>query len=116
MIQSELRGLLNLLGIVIWGDFADMTMYRCHGKLILFGKTRPEKPPSDLQVEQRAKFSAAVDAWNGLTQDQRDTWELATRRLSLCLHGWNLYLHWQLTDDTSAIQTIERQTGLTLLA
>lgn len=114
MIQADHK-LVNFLGTVIWGDLADFTLYRCKGRLIMFPKTRPEKPPSILQTYQRQKFTAAYQQWNALTPDQRAAWETATRRLSLCMHGYDLWMHWQLTQDTSAIRTIERQTGLTLL-
>lgn len=115
MPVQDKRALLSLFGFMIWGDFGPLTMYRSkRGKIVAFAKTYPTGPPSDKQIEQRAAFSAAAIAWNALTSSQRDQWHLAAARASLCAHGYDLWIHWQLTADTSAIETLERQTGTTL--
>ena len=114
-IQDD-RRLFSLWGFVIWGDFGPLTMYRSkRGKIVTFAKTYPAKPPSELQLEQRAAFSTAAQAWRALTAGQRAQWELASRRASLCMHGYDLWIHYQLTGDTSAIETLERQTHTSLL-
>ena len=114
-LQDE-RQLLSLLGFLIWGDLGPLSMYRSkRGKIVVYAKTWPHKPPSPKQLEQRALWSAAAIAWNTLTDPQRQQWHLAASRASLCLHGYDLWMHWSLTADNSAIQTLERQTGTTLL-
>lgn len=116
MAVQDQRRLFSLLGFLIWGDLGPVTMYRSkRGKIVWFAKTRPGKPPSDKQLEHRAAFTAAAQAWRALTDTQRTQWELASRRASLCMHGYDLWIHYQLTADTSAIETLERQTDTTLL-
>jgi len=106
----------NYLGFVAWGDIANLTMYRTRrNKLLLFPKTRPAKPPSDLQLQQRAQFTSAKDDWLALAPAERKQWATAAARASLCCTGYNLFLFWKLTADDSAIQTLERQTHTSLL-
>lgn len=107
---------LFIWGYTAWGDFANLTLYRGHRcELIVFAKTWPDKPPSAHQLDQRAAFQAAAQAWSALTPAKRENWRLAAARTSLCATGYNLWMHWHLTGDNSAIETIERQTGLDLI-
>lgn len=108
--------LFNLFGLVAWGDLGPLTMYRRpDGRLVIFSKTWPDKPPSPAQAAQRTLFSAAATAWRALNASQRAQWAAAAARSSLCMTGYNLFLHWALTGDDLAIRTIQRQTRTTLL-
>ena len=110
-------GLLSLLGLVAWGDIGELTTYVSkRGKIVWMFKTYPHKPTSPLQKERRDAWSAAAAAWNALTPAQRQQWDLATRRASLPLHGFNLWMHWSITHDDQCIRTLEHQTNTTLLA
>lgn len=110
------RSLYTVLGWVIWGDLGPVTIYRNRkGKVVAYAKTYPAKPPTDDQLTQRQKFCDAAAAWQQLSPDTRRQWELATRRGSLCLNGYGLFVHWYTTDDDEAIATLERQTNTTLL-
>ena len=105
-----------MLGLLAWGDLDGLTWYRNkRGNVVVIAKTWPEGPPSDAQLEQRAKFKAAVDAWKALTAATKHEWKTAASRAWLCMHGCDLFLHWKLMADDAAIRTIERQTGTTLL-
>jgi len=108
--------LFTVLGFVIWGDFADLTMYRSkRGKVVWFKKTWPDKPPSEKQLAWRDLWKTAIADWNALTPAARNQWDLASRRASLCMHGFDLWIHYSLSDDDTAIRTLERQTHTTLL-
>ncbi len=109
--------LFSIFGFVIWGDFGPLTLYRDkQGKIVAFEKTWPDKPASPLQTIQRQRFADAAAAWQSLTFTARGQWETASRRASLCMHGYDLFVHWHLSADDQAIKTLERQTGTTLLA
>jgi hypothetical protein len=108
--------LYTVLGSVIWGDLGPVTIYRDkQGKVVAYAKTYPAKPPSPAQIAQRQAISDAAAAWQSLTPENRAQWELASRRGSLCLNGYALFVHWTLTQDTQAIRTLERQTHTTLI-
>lgn len=112
MAVQPTPNLFTILGFVIWGDLGPLTIYRSkRGKLVWLQKTWPTKPPSDKQIAWREKWKDAATAWNDLTATQRYHWDLATRRASLCMHGYNLWIYWHLTEDDSTIDTLERQTG-----
>jgi len=116
MAYEPQPNLFNLLGFVIWGDFADITMYRSHhGKVVWFKKTWPDKPASPKQLAWREHWKTAAAAWKAASAATRQQWDLATRRASLSLHGYDLWMHWQLTGDDQAIETLERQTHTELL-
>jgi hypothetical protein len=116
MPHQNAKRLFTCLGFVIWGDLGPTTIYRNkRGKVVFFAKTWPHKPPSPAQTVQRQRFIAAAIAWQTLTPSQRDEWHEATRRASLCMHGYDLFVHWFLSQDDAAIRTLQRQTGTTLL-
>ncbi len=116
MAHQRLDHLFTVLGFVIWGDLGPTTIYRNHrGLVTFFNKTWPHKPPSPEQVIQRAKFTDAATAWQSLTRQEKDQWHKATRVACLCMHGYDLFVHWYTSGDTAAIRTLERQTGTTLL-
>jgi hypothetical protein len=107
--------LFNLLGFVLWGDLADLTMYRSHrAKLVVFAKTYPDTTPSEDQLTCRTAFKAAATAWKALTHAQRLQWYTAAAHASLCATGYNAYLHFKLKPDAQALATLARQTGTTL--
>jgi len=110
------QSLFTVFGWVIWGDFGPTTIYRTRkGKMVLYAKTYPNEPASAAQITQRQRFTDAAAAWQALTAEQRQQWDLATRRASLCLNGYGLFVHWQTSNDDRAIATLERQTDTTLL-
>lgn len=116
MAKQPATNLFTYFGFVIWGDLGQLTLYRNkQGKVVVFQKTWPDKPPSDLQNAQRARFTAAAEAWADLSDANRAQWELASKRACLCMHGYDLFVHWQMMQDDAAITTLERQTNTTLL-
>jgi hypothetical protein len=117
MAHQTLDHLYTCLGFVIWGDLGPTTIYRNkRGLVVFFDKTWPDKPASPAQTVQRQKFIDAAAAWQNLLAAQRRQWETATRRASLCMNGYDLFVHWSLTNDADAIHTLERQTGTLLLS
>jgi len=116
MPHEPQTALFNVFGFVLWGDFADLTMYRSkRGKVVWFMKTWPHKAASEKQLTWRALWSTASAAWRVLPYSTRQQWMLAARRASLCLHGYDLWMHWNLTGDDAAIATLEHQTNTQLL-
>lgn len=116
MAKQPAKHLYSIFGFLIWGDLGPVTMYRNkQGKIVAFSKTWPDKPPSAEQEAQRLIFTEAAADWQTLTACQRGEWETASRRASLCMHGYDLFVHWKCCGDDQAIQTLERQTGTTLL-
>jgi hypothetical protein len=116
-MKTQVTGLLNFFGVIIQGDFADITCYRSkNGTLIWFPKAPPRKPPSELQIDQRDKWSDIIENWVELPQATRDKWELVCQRESLWISGINLYIWWRCSLDDSIIHTLERHTGITLIS
>ena len=116
MAKTPDHNLFSYLGFVIWGDLGPLTLYRNRkGKVVVFQKTWPDKPPSEKQLVQRARITAAAAAWWELTTAARAQWEIASRRACLCMHGYDLFVHWHMLADDETIQTLERQTKTTLL-
>ncbi|HDZ22775.1 hypothetical protein LCGC14_1469940 [marine sediment metagenome] len=115
-MKSQLTKYLNFLGIGIQGDLDGITCYRSsRGALIWFPRAPPEKPPSELQIWQRERWRAILDDWNALPASTRSDWMLITERASLYIHGLNLYLWWRCSQDDTVIETLQRQTGITVL-
>jgi len=112
----KLRNLLSVLGLVTWGDIGPLTCYRNkRGNLVFYAKAPPTSPASPAQQIYRDRWRAAATAWNGLTPDARARWELASKRASLYITGYNLFVHYHTTGDAGAVHTIEGITGLDLI-
>jgi len=115
MAHQPPRTLFNFLGLVSWGDIADLTIYRNkRGKLVWLKKTWPDKPPSPTQIIQRDRLIAAATDWRRLTRDQQQQWHTAARRASLSMHGYTLFVSFHMRPDPRALQTLARQTSTTL--
>lgn len=112
----KLHNLLSILGFVTWGDIGPLTCYRNkRGALVFYAKAPPTSPASPLQLIYRNKWRAAAIAWNALSPDVRARWELASKRASLRITGYNLWIYYHTTGDAQAIETVEGITGLDLL-
>jgi len=116
MPHQPRNALFSIFGFVVWGDFGPTTIYRNkQAKIVFFNKTWPHKPPSPAQTTQRQRMTDAATAWQQLAPSTHQQWETATRRASLCMHGYDLFVHWHLTQDHDAIHTLENQTRTQLL-
>lgn len=62
--------------------------YRPHGEVpyIAVRRIKPHNPQTETQQANRNKFAAAWTAWNGLTDDQKQEYIEAARRLGLRPH------------------------------
>lgn len=108
--------ILQIMGLSIQGDLDGITCWRSkRGAVIWYPKAPPTKPPSALQTQQREKWRAILDDWLALSDSVRANWMLITQRASLSLHGLNLYIWWRCAEDDTIIQTLERQTGISVL-
>ena len=107
--------LFRWLGFNSQGDLGGWTFYTSKDKgLVFFPKSPPLKPPSYLQTVQRNKWRLAATVWRAYTTAQQDLWERAAIAAHLWITGYNLFMFTILTADRSYLQTIERQSGITL--
>lgn len=105
-----------LLGRNLTGDLGPFTIYTSRrAGTVWFLKSPPQKPPNLNQIHQRNRFRMAARAWKALTQETRDAWNLACRRSGLYVHGYNLWIFWQLRRLRPHLATIEHQSGIQLL-
>lgn len=105
----------SFLGLRPTGDLGPNTWYtKRRGTIVFFPRSPPKQPPTDRQIRQRQNFTLAAAAWQSLTPATRAAWELATKRLSLSLNGYNLWTWYFHSRDDRAIATIARQSSLDL--
>jgi hypothetical protein len=106
-----------LLGTNVQGDVGPLTCYTSTpGRTVYFLKAPPKEPPSPRQCHVLAKWIALADLWRCIAQAQREAWAAAARAARLRITGYNLFVWYQMTKDIGPIHTIERQTGVKLLA
>lgn len=106
---------LALLGMNVSGDIAGMTIYTDrYARKNWFVNAPPNKPRSAKQVWHSQRFAAAVLTWKGLSDADKATLELATRRTSLCATGQNLWVSCVLRGADGVYATVGRQAGLAL--
>ena len=106
---------LQVMGMIVSGDIGPLTIYTDrHGRKIAFPKAPPKEPPTDLQVSHRARFRSAQQEYMALSHVKRNDWERLSRRASLCMTGQNLYIHIAMKGGLVNLDTLMRQTGLTV--
>jgi len=116
MAHQISQTLLSCLGLLKWGDIGPLTFYRSkQGKIVAFTKTWPAGPASPDQQVLRDQFRAAAAAWRALPAAKRRQWELASKRASLAMCGYALFVHHQIKADDHAIKAIQRQTFTDLI-
>ncbi len=105
----------QLMGIWVSGDVGGITIYTDQrGRKTAFPKSPPEKPPSEKQIHQRARFRTAQVAWSNLTDTEKRNLEEACIRTSLVLTGQNLYISASLRNDDEGLVTVSRQANVPL--
>lgn len=115
MAHQPKPNMLSLLGLVYWGDIGELTVYKNQrNKLVWFQKTWPKERPSTSQLTYRQAYRDVAKAWQALTPAERGQYELASRRASICMTGYNLWTYAATTGDPAVVDTIERQTKTAL--
>lgn len=106
---------LKLIGMNPTGDLGGLTAYTSkRAGTVWFPKSPPLTPPTEWQLIQRNLFRCAALAWRALKKEKRHAWNLACDRNRLLLHGYQLWVWWQLKRDRQALATIERIAALSL--
>ena len=104
-----------LLGFNVQGDLGPLTLYTSTpGRTVAYLKAPPKEPASNAQRVMRNRFALAGRCWSFAQQEQRDRWNQAARKGGLRIHGYSLWVWYQLTNDWPALATIARQTGISL--
>lgn len=110
------NNILPLMGLNPSGDIGPFTVYRTKRQgVVWFPRAPPEMPSSYLQRHQRNAWKYAARVWRAETETVRQNWKTAALLARLSISGYNLFIYYQTTKDASAIETIERHTGISLL-
>jgi len=105
----------NFVGLEVSGDVADLTIYTDRfGKKVAFPKAPPKEPPTFNQMIQRQRFKDGQADWMALTDEEKANLELATKKVSAPLTGQNLWISSYIRNDSSDLETFERQSGVVL--
>lgn len=106
----------SVIALYVSGDLAGFTMYTDRFmRHIAYPLAPPKEPPTALQLRQRARFTQAITAWHATTQANRDAYEQITLALSLAMTGHNLWIHVALTGDFPVLDTLQRQSGISVI-
>jgi len=104
---------MSLLGFASSGDLGPLTCYRSHlGKIVVFSKTWPQKPPTLAQLTGRSRMYFGAEQWRNFSDYQKDRWRQTVDQSSLCMTGYNLWICWWMKPDYNAYVAIMQQTGV----
>lgn len=99
------------------GDLGPWTFYTDkRGTPVWFIKAPPTKPPTDRQLHIQGMMAEFARNWTSLPKETKMNWERASKRTSLKLTGYNLYQWWRWRKNRRVIETIEKQSGITLVS
>jgi len=109
----------QILGLQVQGDLGPMTCYTQKKKhirsIVLFPKIWLSDPTTTQQTNHRNRVRAAARAWWQLPAAERANWIKAAKRLSLRANGYAVWTYWHMMQLRAPIETIERQSGITLI-
>lgn len=106
---------INVLGLVVSGDLADMTIYTMkNGTKVFFEKAPPKEPPSPDQLTIRNRWRQAATGWKQLGEEGQRLWRLATTRAHARFTAYNIWVSLFVRPDPSAFQTLQNISGITL--
>lgn len=109
--------LFQFLGILTNGDLADFTIYTSQRKrLVYFLKTWPKDPATYNQTLNRNRWRHAGIRWRALPEHVRRNWFRLAKRANATVTGYNLYMYYILNKNIRTIQTLERNTGISVIA
>jgi hypothetical protein len=105
-----------LLGFAVAGDLAGTTIYtNKNGRKVWFDLAPPEKPASTAQLWCRRRWRAAAAAWSALSQDEKKQWHQLANQAYCVANGTNLGMWYSMMGDNAALETLERQSGVTVV-
>ncbi len=97
------------------GDFGPLTMYTAKNKKpVMFLKAPPTKPPTARQRYVRDRMAYYAAWWSQQPVEVKALWELTSKKAHLTMTGYNLWQWWYWHGDRAVLDTIQRQSGVTL--
>ncbi len=107
---------VNMLGYSVSGDIGGVTIYTDRWqRKVSYEKAPPQKPASPWQRNLRDKFRDAQAQYMALSADDRADWELLACRANLCMTGQNLLMHVAMKRSFGLLETLMKQTGVTVV-
>ena len=108
--------LISNLAFKCQGDIGELTTYTNRNGIVVFLKAWLRDPASIKQIAHRNRIRAAAFNWKNTTPANRRAYERASKRLSLYLNGYNIWVSASMNPDArSALPTLERQAHVTLI-
>lgn len=102
----------NLIGLIVSGDVDGITIYTDrHARKVAYPKAPPKEPPTQMQIDIRARFKAAQSEYMALTAAEKRAYELLTKAAALCLTGQNLFISVAMKRTFGILTTLQEQTG-----
>lgn len=107
--------MMKIIGFDPTGDFGAITYYTTRrGRVVGYDKAPPLKPATSRQMVRRNRWRRAAECWQLLSPEQKEQWHAAARRARLRIHGYNLFLFFQTTQQWSLADAISRQSGINI--
>ncbi len=105
----------SCLGLIVSGDIDGLTIYtNRHNRKVAYPKAPPKEPPTQMQVDIRARFGSAQTEYMGLSATEKADYELLTKATSLCMTGQNLFISVAMKRTYGILDTLMQQTGITV--
>lgn len=103
-------GILQGICFKAQGDVGPMTSYTNKRGIVMFLKAWLRDPVSPDQVAHRNRIRACARNWQTLTKQQKAQYENVTKRLSLYINGYNLWVCLSMNNQArDAAPTLRRQ-------
>lgn len=109
------KNIFTVLGLRIQGDLGPWTCYTSKkGKPVIFLKAPPKVGPSRYQYLLRNHFRRLAIDWSNISDADKATWELASKKAGLRCHGYNLFTFFSFPGNQRSVDTIFRQAALSI--
>jgi len=106
---------LNVMGMLLQGDIAGLTLYTKPGhRIVYFLAAPPKVPESPAQAHQRNRWRNIAKLWRSLSSLERKNWKTVADSNRLSITGYDLYMHTLSNTDSGTARSLARRCGITL--
>lgn len=107
----------SAIGLIVSGDVDGLTIYTDRrGRKVAYPKSPPKEPPTAMQTTLRSRFKEAQAEYMALTPAEKAAYELLTKATNLCMTGQNLWIHVAMKHTFGLLDTLQHQSGVTVVA
>lgn len=111
--ERELARFWSQLNFGVAGDVGPFTCWTTkRGKTVFIRRAPPDKPPSEIQLQQRLRFRKSFQQWKAEPEEIKAKWKALVSYGGWCLSAHNLYMSLAMNPEPELFKTWTEKAGI----